>query len=467
MSQPEVEVKPYGTKNELETRVYSSGSANRAEGDSVKPPYGQKNETVGSAPPSSGFNIGGSRADVEVKPYGTQDVGLNKPQRVATTTTVRPLSNEQWRNPLMATLLGITLALTLLSLSYLPRAISGLWHWGTHWGHSTPSDLQSKTYDAYDSVTRGYPQELAKEKDRVYQQGKDMYDQGKNMYEQRKDQMYRATVDTVESARDKAAGMVNNVKESMETPRDSLYDRAKQTGENILHAAKETIYPSSGTSMTQEAKRVACQTAQKARDTACEGVNMGGSWRGMDAMESARDAAYNEAQQAAGVFEQAKQRASDILEHAKDTVTYPLYAAKEAAAATGERIQAARDNVIHTGEAAKDRVEGTAAQTVQAAKDTLQGAQDTLTNAGQAAKDTVLGAGQAAKDTVVGAGQAAKDTVVGAGQAAKDTVVGAGQAAKDMASNTLHGMKDTVTGATNSKDDNRGPTRVKVEVQEL
>lgn len=410
MSQHEVEVKPYGTKNEVETRVYGANTSRSNEVD-YKPPYGQKNES--SAVPNVSYNVTGSRADVEVKPYGTQDIprdtGLQKPQRVTTTTTVRPI--EQWRNPLMATLLGITLALTLLSLSYLPRAISGAWQWSTSW---LPSWRHHDTtlQKSYDAATRDMGQNL-------YDKGKDLYNRGM----------------------DQASDIARNA----ENTGDSIYNRVKQTGENIYQQAKDTLH--TGPSMTQEAKRTACMAAQKARDTACEGIDTR-SW--MPNTESMMR------QDSAGILEQAKQKAADVLQAAKDTVTYPLNAA-------GENIQAARETVMqrgsdlqyHAGEniqAAKDRVSDTASQTYQAAKDSLHASE----NIAKTAKDTVLQAGQAAKDTVLGAGQAAANL---------------GHAAANMASNAAHTVKETVAGGahetTETTGTGRGPTRVKVEVQEL
>jgi hypothetical protein len=160
MSQHEVEVKPYGQKNEVETRSYSSGTSRQGELER-QPPYGQKNESVGvtvTAQPTTT----GSRSDVEVRPLGVDTSGLNKTTtRTATTTVQRPMQInwEQWKNPLLATLLGITLALSLLSLSYVPRAISGAWNWGTSWLPSMHHTNQ-KTYDTYEKHTKNYMHDL-------------------------------------------------------------------------------------------------------------------------------------------------------------------------------------------------------------------------------------------------------------------------------------------------------------------
>jgi len=424
-SHKEVEVKPYGTKNEVETRVYGTSSSRAGEVDKM-PPYGTKNES--SAPAGATFNIGGTRADVEVKPYGTQDVprdtGLNKPQ-IVTKTTVKPI--EQWRNPLMATLLGITLALTLLSLSYLPRAVSGLWHWTTSWtpwGHH-----HSKAHEAYNAVQR------------------------ESLYQQGKDKVYEGI--------DRASDLAYHAKDRMEGNSDSFYDRVKHTGEDIVERARDVVYPSN--SLTEEAKRGACYTAQRARDAACDGVNMRGfnpdsamRHARQNVRETARDArdnVYETAEEAAdragGVFETAKQKAAEMLDAAKQTVTYPINAARDTAESVGETlqhdVQRAKDTVMRTGEDARYKAD-------RAARDTVR----TSESAAQAAKDTVLNAGQAAKDTVLNAGQAVKDTVVNAA---------------NMASNAVHGTRDTVTRQhVNHRDEDvqaRGPTRVKVEVQEL
>jgi hypothetical protein len=439
MATHEVEVKPYGTKNEVETRVYPTTSTGRSDADALKPPYGQKNESVSTTTPqSSSYNIGGSRTDVEVKPFGAteiRDTGVQKPQRVTTTTTVRPLANVDWRNPLLATLLGITLALSLLSLSYLPRAISGLWHWGTGWTHWG----SGKSYD--ESLTKSYMHDMAQQK-------------GSNMYQ--------SAMDTV-----------NNAKDRVESTGESLYERAKQTGENMLNTAKDTVYTSHTGSMTQDAKRAACQAADRAKHAACDGIDMS-RWTSSGSMmpdtNQVKDAAYEASNRASGLYEQAKQKVGDVLEAAKDTVTYPINVAGQRLQQTRETVMqagnnvadSARDATYSTIQGAKDRVEGIPSQVTQAAKDTIHGAENIANSALHAAKDTVLGAGQAAKDTVLGAGQAAKDTVVGAGQAVKN-----------MAGNTAQAAKDTVRNAASSSSsenietNHRGPTRVKVEVQEL
>jgi len=448
MASHEVEVKPYGTKNEIETRVYTGKTTEG--GESLKPPYGQKNEvqtttTTTSATPQSGY--GGSRSDIEVKPFGTQeirDTGMQKPQRTATTTVRPALSNIDWRNPLLATLLGITLALALLSLSYLPRAISGIWHWGTSWtpwGHSN-----QKSYD--ESLTKSYMHDMAQP-------------QGSKIY--------REAVNTVESAKDRVGATG-----------ESLYERAKQTGENMYNTAKDAVHMSSTGSMTQDAKRAACQAADKARQTACSGVDMSG-WStssmmpdtpNLDRMkDSAYDAANDASNRASGIYEQAKQKAADVLEAAKQTVTYPINAA-------GERIQATRDTVMQTGNNVAEQAKDATYSTIQNAKDRVESIPTQMTEAAKeglhTAENLASAALHTAKDTVLGAGQAAKDTVLGAGQAAKDTVVGAGQTAANMASNTASNVKETVRNAASSSHatenvdtTHRGPTRVKVEVQEL
>jgi gas vesicle protein len=449
MATHEVEVKPYGTKNEIETRVNTNVGSSRTD-DELKPPYGQRNTagistSVPQVTTSTTPSFIGSRSDVEVKPFGTQDMA-DKPQRVAT-TTVRRTNNIDWKNPLLATLLGITLALTLLSLSYLPRAISGLWHWGTDWTH------REKSYDRYPQ-----PREDIYRERETY---RDRRDQSSGIYETAKD-------------------TVNSVKDRVEQTGEYVYDRARQTGENVYNTAKDAVYRSSSGSLTEDAKQAACNAAEKARDTACNGVNMRG-WRDMkdsaydratgmyrDAMhkgDEVRDTAYEASDRASGLFDKAKQKAEEVLEAAKNTVTYPINAA-------GERIEAARERVMHRGsDLAHDTVSG-AENLANSAKDTAynagQAAKDTALNAGQAAKDTVLNAGQAAKDTVLNAGQAAKDTVLNVGQAAKEKVFGAGEAARDMAENAKDRVRDTTHSHTHTHETNqRGPTRVKVEVQEM
>jgi len=409
----EVPIKPYGQQNiggsisvpEVKTTI------------EVKPPAGQ-----------SSF-YGAGRGDVEVKPYGTSEQQLPR-ETLLKPRTSRPF--EQLKNPLVATVLGITLALLLWSLSHVPRMVTGWWHGPT---------LQQKTYDAYDSVTRQYPRDV------------------KHQASARAGEVYQAGKDTVESAKDKASEKLQNAKDYVESTGESIYNK-------VTGGSGGSYYPSD--SLTDEARRAACRTAERARDIACQTGDYAPGVRDSlnAASRSAEDAASNVQSKASEIYEAAKLKASEILEAAKNTVTYPVHAAT--------------DSVVHTGEAVVDR----ASATYEAAKDTVLGAAGSV-------KDSVVGTKDAVKDSVLGA----KDSVVGTGemlknaaslgstvQSAKDTVVGAGEAVKNAASNTIQGVKDTVTGAAQAVRDattssshsethevvrERGPTKVKVEVTEL
>src|SRR5688500_11901495 len=114
MSTNEVEVRPYGTQNQ----AGPIGQRNEVE---VRPSGARVDAPVFVAQ-------GQGRADPEVKPYGTQET-LYKPQQQYSSTTsrqARPLDLEQLKNPLVATALGVTLALLLLSLSHVPKMVGGL-----------------------------------------------------------------------------------------------------------------------------------------------------------------------------------------------------------------------------------------------------------------------------------------------------------------------------------------------------
>lgn len=120
---------------------------------------------------------------------------------------------------------------------------------------------------------------------------------------------------------------MHHAKDNIQGGGDSFYDKVKHTGENIVERAKDAVY--SGPSMTEEAKRAACSTAQKARDVACDGVDMrnyntDSSFRyaretardardavrdtARDARETVRDTAQDASDKASGIFENAKQK---------------------------------------------------------------------------------------------------------------------------------------------------------------
>jgi len=461
-TQHEVDVKPYGTRNEAGTQAFSTTPHQTTV--EVKPPYGNRNEAeVRSTNPSQTTAYQqGSRSDVEVKPYGSsehqyqqqQRETLLKPQQqysYSTTTHQRtsPINVENLKNPLLATALGVTLALLLLSLAQIPKTISHWWH-----GKEHDSSVQ-KSYEYY-------PREWSRERE-YYPRDRDREwnrDQQREYYPRERDswrdtgregswragEMYQAGKDTLYQAKDKASQMYENARDSV-----------AQTGENLYQRARDTVTGGSGGGYyrggyTEEDKGIACRTAERARDMACSRDSS--SWgrdnsyyrdqgrdmyergrdtvdyardRGRETMDSARYAARDTQDRAQGMYETAKQRASDMLQRTKETVTYPVNAARDTLEATGERARETTGSTI------------------------------------QAAKDTVMHAAEAVKDTVVGA---------------KDTVLGVGETARNVAANTVQGVKDTVTGTAEKVRDTmrsedidtnyqaRGPTKVRVEVQE-
>jgi hypothetical protein len=396
MSQHEVEVKPYGTKNMGGTQSFPLPEKVTTTVE-VKPPYGQRN--VDEIRPAGGI---GSRSDVEVKPYGTSDQNLPRDSILKPRGNARPLDLSQFKNPMMAAALGITLALLLWSLSQLPRMISGVWH------GRQPETWQQKASAEYN----------ARQRDASFKGG----------------EMYQAGKDTLESAKDRASEMYSNAKESVESTGQHIYNKARDA---VAGGSGDSFYASS--SITDEARRAACRTAERARDIACQTGDF------------APDAGSSIQNKASEIYEAAKARAAAMLEAAKNTVTYPVNAAADSLSQTTESakdsasstFQAAKDTVTHTG----DNVRDAASSTFQAARDTVAGAAGTMKGAAESAKEAV-------KDTVVGAGEAIKHAATGV----KDTVVGAG-----------HAVRDTLTPQEREvlTREQRGPTKIKVEVQEL
>jgi len=519
MSTHDVEVRPYGTKNEV-------GSVERGTATTsveIKPPYGSRQE-VEVRPAQQSSSSGGQRTDVEVRPYGNTETLLKPQQQQQYTsyqqsTTQRPAFDvNSLKNPLLATAMGITLALMLLSLSHVPKMVS-------HWWQGDRDRSLMKQYDSYDTYSRGYPGQHGHYEESHWRGPTDLYYAGKN----KASQMFNNVKETVEypfeaayhrardavvprswrsedrneryyrderdysRSRDREYGprgesMYERAKDYIPGARtgESMYERAKDyipgaRGESMYERAKdyipgargESMYErakdyaagsggsySGGNSLTEEARRAACRTAEKARDMACDynSNSWGGGGRdtmdyarerGRDALDSARYQYENARYQARDaswkaqdMYENAKNRAADLVESAKDTVTYPVRAAQDAMSRSGE---AARDTASNTYERAKDTVVNTEERARGVAGSTFQAAKDTLYNAKEAVKDTVLGA----KDSVLGAGETVKDTVVGAGQAVREKLTTSN--AEDY---EYHGQA-------------RGPTKVRVEVQEM
>jgi gas vesicle protein len=426
----DVEVKPYGTKNLAGSIPVPEKVTTTVE---VKPPYGQRN--VDEVRPL------GARSDIEVKPYGTSEHQIPRESLLKPRAASRPLDLSQFRNPLMATALGITLALLLWSLSHLPRMISGWWH---------PDHSLQYKQSAYDTV-RSYGQDAARE---MRRDTRDMRDQASY----RAGEVYQTGKDTLDSAKDKASQMYNNAKESVEATGQQIYDKAKQAA----GGSGDSYYSSS--SLTDEARRAACRTAERARDIACQT----GDYAPRE--ETFLHRVGDVQNKASEIYEAAKSRAAEMLEAAKNTVTYPVIGTADTISRTTERVvqtgenaagatyQAAKDKVVQTGDSVRDA----ASSTFQAAKDTVRGAAETVMGSKDTVKDTVLGAGEAVKDTLVGAGETLKHAAASTAQGVKDTVVGAGQA-----------VRETVVGHGSESDkeyitrEARGPTKIKVEVQEL
>jgi len=182
-TQHEVDVKPYGTRNDAGTQSFNTPQQTTIE---IKPPYGSRNDTEvrSTNPQQTTAHTQGSRTDVEVKPYGSSEQQYQQHQRETVlkpqqqyssypqqqhhqqqqytySRSTQPLTAENLRNPLLATALGVTLALLLLSLSQIPKMASNWWHGKDQ--HHQDSSLQ-RTYD-YWSRDRDYS---PRDRDRDY-----------------------------------------------------------------------------------------------------------------------------------------------------------------------------------------------------------------------------------------------------------------------------------------------------------
>jgi hypothetical protein len=448
----------------------------------------------------------GRRTDVDVKPYSMNaEEQFYKPQQQyqysqTTRQTTRPLDMDTLKNPLVATALGITLALLLLSLSHLPKMVGG---WFGH--HDKDYSVARRDYDVYDRPYGPNSHSFGRQDSHLFENARDSVyhakDRAEDMYYHAKDAILpreslfsraRHAVmgsryqqpsryqqeDHHESLLERARNAIpfrGRNRHYEEEEDRTLYERARdmlphqqqqraREAESLVQRARNAVGMgggdsyNSGGSYVDEARHAACRTAERARDIACD-FSSGSSGPGLmergreyldsaryqardavenakyqardaaenakyqarDAMYQARDAQDTVASRAQSYYEQAKARAADVL----DTVTYP--------------IRATQDTV----ERAKETVVGTAGSSMQAAKDAAYNTKETVKNV---AGDAIHGV----KDTVAGV----KDTVVGAGQAVKDKLTPSGNNDADI----------TINGQGNG---HRGPTKVKVEVQEL
>lgn len=429
----------------------------------------------------------------EVKPFGTRDDQIPKEATVKIRQTpVRQVNVDVLRNPLTATLLGMTLGLLLLSLSHL-RPFSGLSSW---WPWSAPSSTTQSPIDLSSMPSMPSQKDIKAGMDQIKDKGSEYYRSA--VGEAADSGVLQAGKETLDQARNKASEVLSSVKETVQSTGESMYNAATG-GTGSTGGFGSTI--ESGLNTAQQA---ACNTADRARDIACNPSKYTGSAKdtiestrqqAMDSVESAkntvesaRQAAMDTASEttesvrnrASEIYENARQKAADMLEAAKHTMTYPLHKTQETGEAVvesaKESVTNVRDSVENTAEQAKDSVLGAGERVKdsvlgagQRVKDTVTGAKDTVLGAGERVKDTVLGAGERVKDTVTGV----KDTVTGAGERVKDTLTGAAHQAKDSVTSTGETVKETIKGSgsasAHATADSRGPreTRIKVEVQDL
>jgi len=355
--------------------------------------------------------------EVEVKPYGTSEhPQIPKEVLIKTKTEIKPsrgFNVDLLKNPLTATLVGMTIGLILVSL-YSVRPST--WSWPSWMHHKSPTQTQIETKTG------------------------EMYETGK---------------DSVEQARDKASGMYTNLKEKVQSTGESIYNTA--------------VGGSGGSGYTVEsglnsAQQAACNTAERVRDIACNPSKYKDSMKesaesakqsAMDTAsstgESIRKTADDAASKASGIYETAKQKASEMFDAAKHTVTYPLHSAQDAAESAYESAKGTMDD-------ARDKL----GETRDAAKDTARSAFYTAGDTVTQAKDKVVGAGEAVKDTIVGAGESAKNAVGDAFSRAKDTVTSTGEKLKD----TVSRHDDTRYVKEERVVQKPGQTKIKVEVQD-
>jgi hypothetical protein len=491
MATNDVEVRPYGTQSQTGSLSTSSTTPVQRNEVEVRPSGARVDAQVFVAQGE------GRRTDVDVKPYSlNSEEQFYKPQQQyqysqTTRQTTRPLDMDTLKNPLVATALGITLALLLLSLSHLPKMVGG---WFGH--HDKDYSVARRDYDVYDRPYGPNSHAFGRQDSHLYENARDSVyhakDRAEDLYYHAKDaiptkeglfnrarhavmgsryqqpsryQQEEHHESFLERARNAIPFRGRNRHIEEEEEDRSMYQRARdmlphqqqqraREAETLVQRARNAVGMgggdsyNSGGSYVDEARHAACRTAERARDIACD-FSSGSSGPGLmergreyldsaryqardaaenakyqarDAMYQARDAQDTVASRAQSYYEQAKARAADVL----DTVTYP--------------IRATQDTV----ERAKETVVGSAGSSMQAAKDAAYNTKETVKNV---AGDAIHGV----KDTVAGV----KDTVVGAGQAVKDKLTPSGNNDADI----------TINGQGNGQ--HRGPTKVKVEVQEL
>jgi len=485
--------------------------------DNENKPYGTRNEAA-----SSQYT---ERKDIKVEPYATQKT---TPNYGVATAEIHPTENvhrettykqqttypqehqtrvqrgwsqydtDLFKNPVVATLLGLSLALFLMSLSHflpsfhLPRL---------HWGHSDKSLVEKDQYDyqrygARDNDywrDRNYDQQQWRHRDqwrsdqhpehrdsgwRWFGRGRDSHDQhyydehpqsqsrwgrwfGRGR-EQHPEEYTRQGAEMMNEARDKASGMYQNAKDSIYDTAESVYEKARDNipGMNYMMGSRQGsgggYYPSSN-SWTDEASRQACNTAERVRDYAC-GYNTGSQNQGrffqsgqgiMDNVRQAGERAKGNARyaqdqmeesresiakRASELYEAARKQAGDVIQAAKETVTYPVNAAMD------------------TAKAAKDAVKDTVNSNVQSAKDTVRDAKDSVQSTGEAANSRF----QAVKDTVTGAAESVKEKVAGVYETVKEHTPGFGSGSDS--------TSETVCTGENCKNTK---AQIKVEVREV
>jgi hypothetical protein len=510
MNTLDTEPKPYGTRNDVDTRNQFSERR-----DVKVEPYATSNVT-----PSQSTEVHPNlprEATVKTTVY-TQHAEAPQQQHYQTTQQSRVQRRvtqydiDQLKNPVVATILGLSLALLLLSLTHMLPSL----HMPHLFGRSQDKSVD-RSYDNYAWQRHGgqdqqwmedHPQRRSwfgwGRKNQDYSdehpQRRSWFGWGRNRdsdndysYSRKQERYFERPSEMVEDARDRASGVYERMKE----PFENMYDNAKDTAESAYYRAKEYLpgqgyqtrgggrddYPgwSSIRNFKDEAAHQACQTAERAAEYACgfdqpqqqsnSWFGGRGSWfRGRSNSERMYDDARSTGNRMYYNARDAGDRSYENARYAKDRAYHDARYAGNRAQETAEDVQYRAQNLY---EAAKQR----AADALNMAKDTVTYPVNVAKDVVNSAKDTVVNSKEQAKDTASSSIYNAKDTVAGAAQAVRDTVMGAGEAVRNAASSTIQTVKDhtpDLTGHTTTETctgencNIRNPrAQVKVEVREL
>lgn len=467
MNVQENEPKPYGTRNE-------AGSQFTERKDIKVEPYATQNVTP-TYGGSEVYPAGQTRVETTTK----QQTYPQQQQETRQTRVQRGWSQydtDQLKNPVVATILGLSLALFLMSLTHflpsmhmphMPRMFSS-----SHQDRSLV-DKDNYDYQRYGARDNDYwrdrnyqekeyrPRSQWREEEHHPESRWRLFGRGRHEeHEEHPSQsgwrwFGRGRHEEHEEHPSQSGWRWfgrGRHEEHEEHPSQSGWRWFGRKQPEMRQQAQEMAYDyarDKASGMYQNAKDTAGSFYEKARD-AIPGMgymtSSGGSGGNYPSVGTFKDEAQRQACQTAervrdyacGYDSGSSRGGSSYFPSGQRMMEDARYAGHKVA----DNARYAQEQMQESSESIQRRASDLYEAARQRANDVLQTAKDTVTYPVNAAKDAAMNTAQAAKETVLKTGDIAKDTT----STVTDTVSGATQAVKDTVTGATQAVKDTVTG---------------------